>query len=274
VKRKALYLGANPPGTVSLGLDEEVRAIEQELRSARYRCFDLRASWASEANDLVRELRESMPTIVHLSGHACKAGGLAGAPRTAYRDVLVDHASDIAGGGGLVLQARDGSVRVVSYASVNKIFELAGSSVTLVVLTACSTEPLASLLLEHVDCAIGIDGPISDRAALEFSKGLYAALGDGATVAQAFEAGCLAIQWAGLPEVGRPMLKVRAGVDARHVVLAVIPRRRPPRPPRPVARRPGKHPAPRGSGTTRRRSKLEGLRIASSALQRKRGRSP
>src|SRR3954449_12150774 len=89
VMRKALYLGANPPGTVSLGLDEEVRAIKQELRSARYRCFDLIAYWASEANDLVRELRESTPAIVHLSGHACKTGGRAGVAVTAYRDVLV-----------------------------------------------------------------------------------------------------------------------------------------------------------------------------------------
>src|SRR5690349_17022495 len=112
VSRKVLYLGANPPGTVSLGLDEEVRAIEQEFRAARYRCFDLRASWASEANDLVRELRESMPTIVHLSGHACKLGGRGKAPQAAHRDVLVDHTSDLSGGGGLVLQARDGSPRV------------------------------------------------------------------------------------------------------------------------------------------------------------------
>src|SRR5512143_182065 len=89
VSRKVLYLGANPPGTVSLGLDEEVRAIEQEFRSARYRCFDLRASWASEANDFVRELRESMPTIVHLSGHACKLGERGGASPTKHRDVLV-----------------------------------------------------------------------------------------------------------------------------------------------------------------------------------------
>jgi hypothetical protein len=277
VRRKALYLGANPPGTVSLGLDDEVRAIRQELRSARYRCFDLVAYWTSEASDLIRELRESMPTIVHLSGHACKAGGRAGAAGTPYRDVGVDHASGIAGGGGLVLHERDGSVHVVPYDVVKKMFELAGSSVRLVVLTACNTEPLASLLLEHVDCVIGIDGPISDRAALEFSRGLYAALGDGAAVAHAFEAGCLAIQCAGLPEVGRPTLKVRPGVDARHVVLAVVPRRRAPRgrrPPWSVARRPDAPGAPRGSRTARRRGKLEGARIASSALQRTRGRSP
>lgn len=275
MRRKVLYLGANPPGTVNLGLDDEVRAIRQELRSARYRCFDLVAYWTSEASDLIRELRESMPTIVHLSGHACKAGPVA-ATGPAYRDAVVDHASGIAGVGGLVLHARDGSPHVVRYDLVKKIFELAGSSARLVVLTACNTEPLASLLLEHVDCVIGIDGPISDRAALEFSRGLYAALGDGAAVAQAFEAGCVAIQCAGLPEAGRPTLKVRDGVDARHTVLAVIPRRSKPRarPPGPVARRPDQHASPRGSRTARRRSKLEGSRSTSSGLPRKRDRSP
>jgi hypothetical protein len=232
VKRKALYLGANPPGTVSLGLDEEVRAILQELRSARYRCFDLVARWTSEANDLVRELRESSPAIVHLSGHACKPGGGAAVPGTAYRDVRIDHIHAHTGlecEGGLVLHARDGSVHVVSYDVVKEIFELAGSSVKLVVLTACNTEPLASKLLDHVDCVIGIDGPIGDRAALEFSKGLYAALGDGAAIDQAVQSGRLAIRCAGLPDADRPVLKVREGIDASRVVLAVIPRRRKPR---------------------------------------------
>ncbi|HEX8109073.1 MAG TPA: CHAT domain-containing protein, partial [Kofleriaceae bacterium] len=185
MRRRALYLGANPPGTVSLGLDEEVRAIRQELRSARYRCFDLVPSWGSQPNDLVRELRESSPAIVHLSGHACKAGGREVAPGSAHRDVRVDPATDVEGGGGLVLHARDGSVQIVPYTVVKEIFELAGASVRLVVLTACNTEPLASLLLEHVDCVIGMDGPIGDRAALEFSRELYATLGDGASVEQA-----------------------------------------------------------------------------------------
>jgi hypothetical protein len=226
--RKALYLGANPPGTPPLGLEDEVRAIRQELRGARYRCFHLMSYWASEASDLIRELRDFRPTIVHLSGHACKTDEQVGALVGAYRDAVVDAAFDT-GGGGLVLHARDGSVHVVSYGLVKKMFELAGASVKLVVLTACGTEPLASMLLTHVDCAIGIAGPISDHAALEFSKGLYAALGDGASVEVAFQTGCLAIRCAGLPDADRPRLKVRDGVDASQVVLAVIPRRRKPR---------------------------------------------
>jgi CHAT domain-containing protein len=256
MKRRVLYLGSNPPGTVSLGLDEEVRAILQELRSARYRCFDVVARWTSQASDLVRELREAIPTIVHLSGHACKAGDCAAAPGTVYRDVLVDPTRDIEGGGGLVLHDGDGSVHVVSYAVVQQIFALAGSSVRLVVLTACNTAPLAALLLEHVDCVIGIDGPIGDRAALEFSKGLYAALGDGAPVDQAFLAGRLAIRCAGLPDADRPTLQVRDGVDASRVVLAVVPRRRKPRTrrtPSPALRRSRHHDGHRRARRTRRR---------------------
>jgi hypothetical protein len=228
VRRRALYLGANPPGTVSLGLDEEVRAILHELRSARYRCFELVARWTSEASDLVRELRESSPVIVHLSGHACQPWPPAAAG---------GHTGALECGGALALHAPDGSVHVLSYAVVKEIFERAGSSVKLVVLTACNTEPLASLLLEHVDCVIGIDGPIGDRAALEFSKGLYAALGGGAAIDQAVVAGRLAIHCAGLPDVDRPVLKVREGVDASRVVLAVIPRRRKPRIRRPSVSR-------------------------------------
>jgi hypothetical protein len=274
MRRKVLYFGAHAPGTVILGLGDEVGAIDEELRTARYRSFEVEACWTREASDLVRELRESTPAIVHLSCPVCQPSGRAGAAETADRDALAARTSGSADGAGLVLHGPDGSVHVVSSALVKQIFELAGSSVRLVVLTACGTEPLASLLREHVDCAIGIDGVISDRAALEFSRGLYAAIGDGAAVDQAFEAGCVAIRCAGLPEAERPTLKVRDGVDARHVVLAVIPRRRPPRGrclPGPVARRPGKHPAARGGGT-RRRGKLDGLRSANSALQRKRAR--
>jgi hypothetical protein len=254
--RKALYFAANPPGTPSLDLEDEWRAIKLELRGARYRCFELVPCWASAASDLIGELREYKPAIVQLSGHACKAGGRVMDHDRAYRDVLVDNASDAEGGGGLVLHARNGAVHVASYLLIRDIFELAGSSVKLVVLTACGTEPLASMLIPHVDCAIGMDGPISDHAALEFSRGLYAALGDGASVEQAFQAGCLAIRCAGLPDAGRPKLRVRDGVDASHVVLAVIRRRRRSRSrrqPGPAPRRPSKRGARRGTRRTHRR---------------------
>jgi hypothetical protein len=251
-----------------------MRTIRLELRGARHRCFELVSYWASEADDLIRELRDSRPVIVHLAGHGCKTDGrpLAGHGGTP-RDVVVDHASDPECGGGLALHARDGSIHIVSFELVRQIFELAGSSVRLVVVTACATEPLAGLLLAHVDCAISMDGPITDDTALAFSKGLYAAIGDGASVEQAFQAGCVAIRCAGLPGADRPRLKVRDGVDSSQIILAAVPRERRDsarRRPGPLPSRPGKRVAQRG--TLQRRGKLAAQRASASGLRGKRSR--
>jgi hypothetical protein len=248
-----LYLGANPPGTAPLELYDEARTIKRELREARHRCFELVSCWASEAYDLLRELRESLPVIAHLGVHGCE---------------------DAECEGGLVLHARDGSIHVVSYELVRKIFELVGSSVKLVVVTACATEPLARLLLAHVDCAIGMDGPITDPAALAFTRGLYAAIGDGASIDRAFRAGCLAIQCAGLPGEDRPKLKVRDGVDASQIVLAAIPSEHKAsghRWPRLLPSFPGTRRAQRG--TRRRRGKFGAQRPGTSARRGKRNRA-
>jgi hypothetical protein len=188
-----LYLGANPPGTEPLVPDDECRAVALVLRDARHR-FELASCWATEADELIHQLRASLPVIAHLGGHTCDAG--------------------------LVFPGEGGALNIVSYELINEVFQRAGSSVKLVVLTGCASDPLARLLLPLVDCTISIDGAICDQAAMVFARGLYAAIGDGATVEQAFEAACTAIQRAGLPGADRPRLRVRSGVDPTRIVLA------------------------------------------------------
>jgi hypothetical protein len=190
----------------------EDRVIRRELRGGRHRSLELSSYWASGPNDLMDELRALAPVVVHFGCHGCKKGWRAD-----------DAACD-----GLILHARSGALHVVPFELVNKIFELTGSSVKLVVLTACASQPLARLLLAHVDCAVGVEGSITDRAAVEFSRGLYAAIGDGASIEQAFQAGCVAIQCAELPCADNFRLNVRDGIDARQIALAG-PRSRPSR---------------------------------------------
>jgi len=108
----------------------------------------------------------------------------------------------------------------VSFELVTKSFVLTGSFVKLVVVTACASEPLTKMLLDHVECTIGIDGLFTDQAAVAFARGLYKAIGDGASVERAFQEGRVAIQRAGLPGADRLRLNVRDGVDARRIVLA------------------------------------------------------
>jgi hypothetical protein len=92
-KHVILFLAANPPGTPPLLLDREVRSIHAELKRSGYRDrFDFVTRWAAEPLDLLRELRELGPTVVHFSGHG--AASVSGASGLATRrDVSAPTAS-------------------------------------------------------------------------------------------------------------------------------------------------------------------------------------
>ena len=72
-KHVILFLAANPGDTDRLALDREARAIHVELKRSGYRDrFEFVTRWAAEPLDLLRELRELKPTIVHFSGHGAR----------------------------------------------------------------------------------------------------------------------------------------------------------------------------------------------------------
>ena len=74
-KHVILFLAANPLDTDRLALDREARAIQLELKRSGYRDrFEFVTRWAAEPLDLLRELRELKPTIVHFSGHGMRIG--------------------------------------------------------------------------------------------------------------------------------------------------------------------------------------------------------
>jgi hypothetical protein len=68
-KHTILFLAANPVGTDRLALDEEARAIQEELERSGHRDqFEFVTRCAIRPLDLLRELRKLKPTIVHFSG--------------------------------------------------------------------------------------------------------------------------------------------------------------------------------------------------------------
>jgi len=93
--------------------------------------------WAAEPLDLLRELRELKPTVVHFSAHGSRDG--------------------------LFFQAPNGDARVVSSAVVAEAFEAAGGSVKLVVLSACYSAEPAEAPLAYVDCVVGMTGALLSR---------------------------------------------------------------------------------------------------------------
>src|SRR5215468_6561475 len=70
-KHVILFAAANPSSTSRLALDDECTAIERELRMTPGRDdFDFRSKWAVSVDELMRNLNELQPTILHFSGHA------------------------------------------------------------------------------------------------------------------------------------------------------------------------------------------------------------
>jgi hypothetical protein len=197
-KRTVLFLAANPCDIDPRALDQEAHSIRAELKRSGYRDrFQLETRWAVQPLDLLRELRELRPTVVHFSGHG--------------------------GPDGLFFQAADGRAQLVSAQAIAETFGAAGAAVELVVLSACYGEAAADALLAHVDCVVGMSGALHDQSARAFAVGFYGALGDHESVAAAYRHGNAAIRLEGLSEAERPRLKVRRGADAATLIPAAVP---------------------------------------------------
>jgi hypothetical protein len=220
-KHVILFLAANPHDTGRLALDREARSIHVELKRSGYRDrFDFVTRWAAEPLDLLRELRELKPTIVHLSGHGARP--IAATDLARGRDVV----AAVPSGDEpvvLVFDSANGRSQMVAPEAIAQTFGALGAQVRLVVLNACYTAPIAEVLLAHVDCVVGMGGAIHDDAARSFAIGFYGGLGEHESVAAAFEQGKAAINLDGLFDAEQPQLKVRDGFDAAQLILAAVP---------------------------------------------------
>jgi hypothetical protein len=130
-KHVILFLAANPSDTGRLALDREARAIQVALERSRHRDrFELVTRWATEPDDLLRELRERSPTVVHFSGHGvAPAATVAPAQR---REVVVTGARPVSARGGVVVNGADGRSQVLTPEAIAKAFDAAGAQAQLV----------------------------------------------------------------------------------------------------------------------------------------------
>jgi hypothetical protein len=197
---KILFLSANPVDTSSLHLDEELRLINERIRSGEHRkLFDVRCEPAMRATDLPRALMEHQPQVVHFSGHGAKSGEL--------------------------LLKRDGDLRAhpIPPATLSLIFSVLKGSLQCVVLNACYSEAQAHVIAQHVPCVVGMSRAVPDATAIAFAGGFYEAMAFGRSVAEAFQLGLAHIELspntrAASSEI--PRLLVQPGVCAETLVLA------------------------------------------------------
>ncbi|MEM6400366.1 MAG: CHAT domain-containing protein [Cyanobacteria bacterium P01_D01_bin.116] len=190
--KKILILAANPTDTKQLRLDEEVREIDAGLKRAKNREeFEIISKWAVRAEDLRRALLDYEPQIVHFSGHGSGTEGLA-------------------------LENNSGQMQLVSSQALAGLFEQF-SQVECVVLNACYSEVQAEAIHQHIDCVIGMNVAIGDKAAIKFAVGFYDALGAGRDYQESFKLGCNAIDLQGIPEYQTPQIKIRNNSEGTKV---------------------------------------------------------
>jgi hypothetical protein len=193
---KILFVASNPEDVTQLALDEEIRSISARIREAKFRdSLDLKSAWATRPNDLLRELNEHQPSIVHFSGHGSRAGELL-----------------------LMNDARQ--VQRVNPRALTDLFTTLKDNIRLVVLNACYSKVQGKAIAKVIDCVVGMNTAIGDKAAITFAAAFYSALGFGRSVKEAFEQGLVSLKLESIPEASTPKLLTREGVDPATMYLA------------------------------------------------------
>lgn len=159
---KILFIGANPLSTGRLQLDEELRRIENEIGTSKYReQVILKAKHAVRPLELIRELNREKPNILHISAHGVESEGL-------------------------VLVNEDGTAQLTPNGFLLELFSTLETPPKVVVLNACFTFDLAVEISESVDAVIGIPGPVEDNYAVQFSAAFYMGLAEGVSLSYSF----------------------------------------------------------------------------------------
>lgn len=195
-----MFLAANPLGSDALRLGAECAAIQAELcRAPHGDGFDFVSRWAVTVHDLMCQVMEIDPVVIHISGH----GG---------------------GAAGLMLEDRHGHPHLVPARALAMMLQATARRARLAVLNACYSTAQAEALRDVFECVIGMDGAIGDTAARIFATRFYGALAHRRSVGNAFAQAIAALAADSLPDEVMPRCVTAADPD--RLVLSPAPRRR------------------------------------------------
>lgn len=151
-----LILSATPDQETPLRVDREQRAIKDELdRSEIGRQFTVRSSLATRYHDIQRELLMAKPTVLHFAGHGDT--------------------------GGIFVENDRGKKHLIPTQALADLLSIPmiRQRLRVVVLNACWTQAQANAIRRRIKgMVVGMSHEVSEDAAIEFSRGLYGALGN------------------------------------------------------------------------------------------------
>lgn len=191
-KATVLIISATPRDQGHLDVDVEVNQIKDAWRKSQLReRVEIVYEPAVLVSQLQSHLQEHEPDILHFAGHGESHG------------ILVEKA--------------DGNKQVISNEALVKTLKLYRQTLRCVVLNACYSEGLATLLASELGVAVGMITAVGDRSAIKFARGFYRAICNGRDVRFAFESGCVEVDLETLPGANYPQL--RHAVDPATVIF-------------------------------------------------------
>ena len=151
------------------------------------------SAWAVQPDDLLQQLNQHKPHIVHFSGHGSSQG--------------------------LYLAGNNGQKRLITAQALKYLFTTLKDNIRLIFLNSCYSREQALALVETIDCVIGMKESIRDDAAIAFASSFYRAIGFGRSLQEAFDQGITSLLLEGIPQEDIPELLVKQGVDANKILL-------------------------------------------------------
>lgn len=171
-KIRVLAVFANPRETDPLRLSEENRVIKEAIQISKYRDnIELTFLHAATIHDLRRGLLNGHYEIVHISSHGSNHG--------------------------LYLEDEIGQKYLVpqeGLAGLLQGYSEPNGSVRCALLNSCYSLEQGNLISLGVQYTIAMEGAVGDRAAIEFARGFYDAIGAGRDIEFCFQEGCRCVR--------------------------------------------------------------------------------
>lgn len=194
-KITVLFLASNPIDQIQLRLDEEARSISEMITKSKHRdSIRFQTCWAVQPKDVLQAINEYNPSIVHFSGHGSDNDEI-------------------------IFQTNNGTAKVVSKEAIVQTMMASSEEIRLVFFNTCYSRNQAEAVVEHVECAIGMNTSIGDEAALTFSSQFYSAIGFGLSVKKAFEQAKALLMLEGILEQDTPELFINEGLEAEDIII-------------------------------------------------------
>lgn len=194
-KINVLFLASNPTDQTQLRLDEEARAIMENIRKSDYKeSIEFKSVWAVRPLDILQALNEFSPTIVHFSGHGSNQDEI-------------------------VFQDGEGNTKLVTKEALVQTMTATSDNIRVVFFNTCYSRNQAQEIVNHIEAAIGMNDSIGDNAARIFAAQFYSAIGFGKSIKTAFEQAKAALMLENIPEEQTPELFIQNGVSQEELVL-------------------------------------------------------